>query len=60
MDIIFKNIVFFSFVQIAIATARYRHYNKQDPGRNIKLAFIALGKYNLLLNPSKYYITDDN
>ena len=56
MDIIFKNIVFFSFVQIAIATARYRHYNKQDPGRNIKLAFIALGKYN----PSKYYITDDN
>ena len=47
MEIIFKKFIFISFVQIAIATARYRHNNKQDPGR---MAFIAKGQYNVLLS----------
>ena len=57
MEIISRKLIFFSFVQIVIATDRYRHSNRQDPGRNFKIAIITLEQYNILLNFFRPYET---
>ena len=40
MEIILRKIIFFSFVQIAVATARHRYNDKQDPGKMFKMYFL--------------------
>ena len=47
MEIILRKIIFFRFVQIAVATAQYRHNDKQDPGEIFKMYF--LRRINIIL-----------